>query len=217
MYALTDYACFEAISSLPLSGDMLPSALMSKILALLPADHQTCFFLCGPFLQRLLSDVRAHLVHDWILDPLSLALHADTIYQSQVSSSSALHYVPAASDHRSQPPDLTSCRSDSPSLCWYHQNHTDQAQKCRAQCSWSGNSWPAGVCIFPTCQFHEFFSGLSSGQVIFQPVSGRLRNLCFCFSESCLILRVLCQASHCRWFFCLVFWFQNHSSTFWFQ
>ena len=28
MYALTDYARYEAISSLPLSGDMLPSALM---------------------------------------------------------------------------------------------------------------------------------------------------------------------------------------------
>ena len=35
MYALTDYARFEDISSLPLSGDMLPSALMSKMLALL--------------------------------------------------------------------------------------------------------------------------------------------------------------------------------------
>ena len=44
MYVLTDYARFEAISSLPLSGDMLPSALMSKMLALLPADHQACFF-----------------------------------------------------------------------------------------------------------------------------------------------------------------------------
>ena len=45
MYTLTDYARYEAISSLPLSGDMLPSALMSKMLALLPADHQACFFL----------------------------------------------------------------------------------------------------------------------------------------------------------------------------
>ena len=44
MYALTDYVCFNAISNLTLSGDMLPSALMSKILALLPADHQACSF-----------------------------------------------------------------------------------------------------------------------------------------------------------------------------
>ena len=89
MYALTDYACFEAISSLPLSGDMLPSALMSKMLALLPADHQACFFLCGALLKHLPSDVRAHLVHDRTSDPLSLALHANEIYQSPVSSASA--------------------------------------------------------------------------------------------------------------------------------
>ena len=80
MYALTDYARYEAISSLPLSGDMLPSALMSTMLALLPADHQACFFLRGDLLKRLPSDVRAHLVHDRTSYPLSLALHADKIY-----------------------------------------------------------------------------------------------------------------------------------------
>ena len=67
MYALTDYArfkaIFEAISSLPLSGDMLPSALMLKMLALLPADQQACFFLHGAFFKRLPSDVRAQIVH----------------------------------------------------------------------------------------------------------------------------------------------------------
>ena len=64
MYTLTAYARYEVISSLPLSGDMLPSASMSKILAVLPADHQACFFLLGAFLKRLPSDVRATLVHD---------------------------------------------------------------------------------------------------------------------------------------------------------
>ena len=51
MYALTDHVCVEAISNLPLCRDMLPSALRSKRLALLPADHQACFFLRGAFLQ----------------------------------------------------------------------------------------------------------------------------------------------------------------------
>ena len=77
MYVLTDYARFEAISSLPLSGDMLPSALMSKMLALLPADDQNCFFLRGAFFQSLPSDVRAHLVHNQNSDPLALALNAE--------------------------------------------------------------------------------------------------------------------------------------------
>ena len=80
MYALTDYAHFEAISSLPLSGDMLPSALLSKMLAFLPADHQACFFFRVAFLKHLPSDVRAHVVQNRILDPLSLALRANKIY-----------------------------------------------------------------------------------------------------------------------------------------
>ena len=63
MYTLTDYAHYEAISSLPLSGDMLPSALMLKMLSILPADHQACFFLHGAPLKRLPSDVRAQIVH----------------------------------------------------------------------------------------------------------------------------------------------------------
>ena len=50
MYALTDYAHYKALSSLPLPGDMLPSALMLKMLALLPSDHQACFFFHGAFL-----------------------------------------------------------------------------------------------------------------------------------------------------------------------
>ena len=143
MKALTDFARFEANSSLLMSGDLLPSALMSKMLALLPADHQACFFLCGAFLQRLPSDVRTHLVHDRI--------------SGHVSSSFALHHVSAVSDEcpnlvvcapsascphsqhsptpgphhcQSQPPALTSRCSDSPSLYWYHRNYADQTQKC---------------------------------------------------------------------------------------
>ena len=157
MYGLKDYARYEAISSLPLAGDMLPSALMSKILTLLPADHQACFFLQGAFLKCLPSDVRAHLVYDSTSDPLALALCANKIYQSQISSTSsvnlvssspedcpilAIHTPPAKSPRSqrsptlgpcprsSQTPSAASCRSDSPSLCWYHRNHTDQAQKC---------------------------------------------------------------------------------------
>ena len=166
MYVLTDYARFEAISSLPFSGDMLPSALMSKMLSLLPAGHEACFFLRGAFLKRLPADVRSHLVHDNTSDPLTLSLRADEIHQSRVSSTSAINHVNSASDEYSilavQSPNVShgrsqqsptpgpctcrpsanpsaSRRSDSPDLCWYHRNHGDKAQKCRAPCSWSGN------------------------------------------------------------------------------
>ena len=74
MHALTDYERYEAISNLLPSGDMLPSALMSKMLALLPADHQACFFLHGAFLKCLPSDFRAPLVQDRTSDSLSCPL-----------------------------------------------------------------------------------------------------------------------------------------------
>ena len=44
-HSLTDYARCESIMSLPLSGDMLPSALLSRMRALLPSEHQECLFL----------------------------------------------------------------------------------------------------------------------------------------------------------------------------
>ena len=83
MYGLTDYARFEAISSLLFSRNMLPSALMSKMLSLLPAGHEACFFLRGAFLKRLPADVRSHLVHDNTSDPLTLSLRANEIHQSR--------------------------------------------------------------------------------------------------------------------------------------
>ena len=57
MNTLTDYALFKAISSLPFSGEMLPSALMSKMLSIIPAGYKACFILCGAFLKRLPADV----------------------------------------------------------------------------------------------------------------------------------------------------------------
>ena len=57
MYGLRDYACYEPITSLPFSGDMLPSALMSKMLSLLPSRHNAYFFLHYVFLKRLPPDV----------------------------------------------------------------------------------------------------------------------------------------------------------------
>ena len=45
LFPLDDFQRFEAISNLPLSGDMKPSKLMSSMLALLPVGHKPCFFL----------------------------------------------------------------------------------------------------------------------------------------------------------------------------
>ena len=57
MYALTDYAHYKAITSLSFSGDMLPSAQMSKMLSHLPYGQEASFFLRGAFLKGLPADV----------------------------------------------------------------------------------------------------------------------------------------------------------------
>ena len=110
-HSLTDYARCESIMSLPLSGDMLPSALLSRMRALLPIEHQDCLFLRYAFLKQLPADVRSHLVHDKAVDMSVLAQRDDEIYQSSLSSSSAVitvdsvHAVsthPSRQNHRSQ-------------------------------------------------------------------------------------------------------------------
>ena len=47
---LNDYQRFEALVSLPLSGDQKPSHLMNRMLALLPDDYKSDFILRGLFL-----------------------------------------------------------------------------------------------------------------------------------------------------------------------
>ena len=49
LYKLNDYQGFEALVSLPLSGDQIPSHLMNRMLALLPDDYKPDFILRGGF------------------------------------------------------------------------------------------------------------------------------------------------------------------------
>ena len=51
LYMLNDYnQCFEALVSLPISGDQKPSHLMNRMLALLPDDYKPGFILRWLFL-----------------------------------------------------------------------------------------------------------------------------------------------------------------------
>ena len=153
-------------SAPPMSGDMLPSTLMAKMLSILPEDHKPCWFLHCAFLHRLPADIRCHLVDDDTEDPIQLSLHADRIFKSRIASSPAIHAVsdypeysiinsirqptrptvscrpptPSSSSRRSATPHSVSRHSDSPdSLCWYHRNHAKLATKCKALCSLLGN------------------------------------------------------------------------------
>ena len=65
---------------------------MLSMLALLLVGHKTCFFLRGAFLKRLPADVRAHLLRDDFSDPISLALKADEINHSRMSSNPGMPF-----------------------------------------------------------------------------------------------------------------------------
>ena len=86
LYSLNDYQRFEALVSLPLTGDQKPSHLMNRMLALLPDDYKPDFILHGLFLRRLPIEVCSHLLQEKISDPRALALKADKLFQSRVSS-----------------------------------------------------------------------------------------------------------------------------------
>ena len=74
LYYLNNYQRFEALVSLPLTGDQKPSHLMNRMLALLPDDYKPDFSLRGLFLRRLPIEVRSHLLQEKISDPRALAL-----------------------------------------------------------------------------------------------------------------------------------------------
>ena len=61
LYTMNEYQQFEALVSLPLSGDQKPSHLMNRMLALLPDDYKPDFIHRGLFLWRLSIDVRSRL------------------------------------------------------------------------------------------------------------------------------------------------------------
>ena len=86
LYSLNDYQRFEALVSLRLTGDQKPSHLMNRMLELLPDDCKPDFILCGLFLHRLPIKVRSHLLQEKISDPCALALNADELFQSRISS-----------------------------------------------------------------------------------------------------------------------------------
>ena len=111
LYTLNDYQRFEALVSLPLSGDQKPSHLMNRMLALLPDDYKPDFILRGLFLRRLPIDVRSHLPREKVDDLRALALKADELYQSRVSPSA----VNLLSDDFGDSVNLVSARAKVPS------------------------------------------------------------------------------------------------------
>ena len=86
LYSMNHYQRFEALVSLPLTGDQKPSHLMNRMLVLLSDNYKRDFILWGLFLSHLPIEVCSHLLQEKILDPRALVLKADELFQSRVSS-----------------------------------------------------------------------------------------------------------------------------------
>ena len=172
---------------------MKPSKLMLSMLALLLVGHKTCFFLRGAFLKRLPADVRAHLLRDDFSDPISLALKADEIYHSRMSSNPV--YAVSSAPKDTVNPVRSSASSRPP------------------RSAGRETSSPAGGCLYPTCRAFYFisfnlFHSLSSRRFLIDSGAS------VCFSSSTFLVQLIRgEADYRRWFLSLLLRFSSHSST----
>ena len=135
---------------------------MNWMLALLTDDFKPDFILQSLFLSRLRTDVRSHLLQEKVSNPRALALKADDLYQSQVSSSllnllsedlevnlvssrtprspvsvkSPPLSVKSPPLSKSSPTPAPMSRSLTLSrLCWFYKKHGEKVNNCRKPCS----------------------------------------------------------------------------------
>ena len=144
----------SALVSLLLTGDQKPSHLMDRMLGLLPDNYKPDFILRGLFLHRLPIEVCSHLLQEKISDSCALALKADELFQSRVSSpvnllaeqvedarvnAKSTKTFPSPISKQTPTPALSSRSPSSPGPCWYHKKHGDKGQHCRKPCPDSEN------------------------------------------------------------------------------
>ena len=161
LYMLKNYQRFEALVSLPFSGDQKPSHMMNRMLTLISDNYKPDFILRGLFLQQIPMDVRSHLLSKKVSDPRALALKADELLTSLLNllsedlqvnlvsfctrrspvfvKSPSLSMKPPSLSKRSPTPALTSRSPTLSGLCWIHKKHAEKANNCRKPCSFSGN------------------------------------------------------------------------------
>ena len=68
------------MQSLPLLSNQRPSELLDKMLILLPEDEKHGLFFRELFMDQLPTDIRAHLLSEFISDPRRMALRADELW-----------------------------------------------------------------------------------------------------------------------------------------
>ncbi len=155
-FKVTKWARMSQLIHHPGLGDLRPSQLMSKMLALLTPGHQPCEVVLALFMEKMPSDIRCGVALKDYDDPRVLAADADLLWDSRVASqTSGVGAVGRLDDcvsavqvqNRSRgkrprqkrpPPPYDEASSNG--LCYYHHSWGKDAHKCRSPCTWSGNA-----------------------------------------------------------------------------
>ena len=153
-FTLSSAEMAESLLNLPGLGDLRPSHLLQKILSLHPKDEKPNFLTRAIFLRQLPEEIRNHLVDKTELELTQLAAEADKFY---VALGQRVHAVTQPSTEQPTPPADVQAIRDGPNrthnnnrgnnrqqfakqrpndtYCYYHRTFGEQAQKCRAPCS----------------------------------------------------------------------------------
>jgi hypothetical protein len=149
-FKLTEQECAARILDTNGLGDDKPSALMDKMLALIPEGKQPGFLFREVFLRQLPGDVRSHLAHTDYPELSDLAKAADRHFLSTGAAINATFSARAASSSQLTKAKVHKPTGDSGEVstgaCYYHQRFGAQASNCRPPCSFpaSGNSQAGG-------------------------------------------------------------------------
>lgn len=139
-------ACSELIDHGPL-GSEKPSALMAKMITLLPKGEPQGHLFTTLFLRRMPLEVRQHLSTQKYPNCLEMSIAADAIMsysQNQVIaaadfSRSRPRSPSPAPRRRAQTPGRRTYQ-DGHELCFYHFTYGSKAQKCKAPCTFKAKN-----------------------------------------------------------------------------
>ena len=151
-YTLSRSERAAALLDMPGLGDMKPSQLLTKMLALLPTDEaqKPGIIFHELFMRQLPADVRAHLTDKADLPLDKLAEEADRFFSTAGQRISAVRPAqpprpapPARAHSRAVPPHPRPAavpktpRPGAGTLCFYHATFGERAYRCRGPCDYT--------------------------------------------------------------------------------
>ncbi len=154
-FKITRWARMSQIIHHPGLGDLRPSQLLDKMLALLSPGTAPGELFMGLFMEKMPPEIRNGVALKDYENPRDLAADADLLWDSKMAAQAsgvhvvacrpdcmaAVHVRPKGNARRPQKQRTQGSEDTSASdLCYYHRNWGKEAHKCRQPCSWTGNA-----------------------------------------------------------------------------